>query len=165
MKRVPSLRNRPLFYLTLSVLWLWGVFVVGCREKTVGVADNPLSDENPPLTGDHCVDVIFSLNNQDRGAPQAMTDILLDSVVVFHGALNHTRSGDYVYLTTHVHRKKVQLEVRSETTAGLLVEKKNIWVGDEAWIVVSRVGDYETEPELQVVVSYENPHPGLVKSE
>lgn len=158
MIRVPIPAKWPRLCLMSLVLWLATGLLVGCRDKAVGVADNPLSASAQSRAAHRCVDVIFSLNNQDRAAPHAMTDILMDSAVVFHGVLGQTRSGDYVYVQTHVHRKKVHLEVRSETTEGVLVQEKNVWVGDAAWIVVSRVRDFDAEPELRMVVSYEKPH-------
>ena len=147
-------------YLALLLAWSLCAFV-GCREKTISGAKSPLAarDDDPRNGDNSCVDVTFSISNQDRWAPAAMTDILLDSEPVFHGTLGHSRTGDYVYLNTHVHRKKVHLEVRSETTDGALVKKKNIWVGDKAWIVVTRVREFDGDPELRVVVSYESPWP------
>ena len=90
-----------------------------------------------------------------------MTDILMDSAVVFHGPITHSHRGDYVYVQTHVHRKKVNLEVQSKTPDGTLVREKNIWVGDRAWIVITRVKGFDLSPELEIVVSYENPNSSI----
>jgi len=144
-------------YYRYLVFVCLGFLFLGCREKAMGMAENPLSTADAAAKSDACVDVIFSLSNQDRGARLAMMDILLDDEVVFHGPITHSRNGDYVYVQTHVHRKKVNLEVRSATPAGSLAREKNIWVGDKAWIVIRRFQEPGGGPELDIVVSYEKP--------
>ncbi len=133
------------------VLVLVVCIVAGCK-KPISIA---------PTDKTACgYEVIFSLANQDRTAPVALTDVLIDGISVFHGALGASQQGNYIYVSTRVPNQKIKLEARSEAQDGEIISaEKNIWVEDKLWIVITRLKEYDALPEVRIEISYENPWP------
>ena len=131
-----------------GTLLLAAFVTIGCAQK-VAIPEHP-----------ECgYEVIFSLANQDRLSPVVLADLLVNDNTIFHGALGQSQSGDYVYLSIRIPTRKMTVEVRTETGGEVLSTKKNIWVEDRPWIVITRTRKIGDGPELQIEVSYENPWP------
>ena len=105
-----------------------------------------------PLGG---YDVIFSLANQDRRAPIAVMDIVVDGTIVFHGMIPSTSSGEYQYIHTRFSGQKIDLEIRSEVEGGTISASKKVYVKDHLWVIVTRLRELDGEPEIQIDLSYE----------
>ncbi len=102
-------------------------------------------------------EVIISLANHDRLAPIVLTDVIVNGTTVFHGALQPSQGGDYLYVSTRVQSKGVEIEVRNEVEGEVITAQKKVWVEDRLWVVVTRARESEGEPEVRIEISYENP--------
>jgi hypothetical protein len=142
MKSIP----RELQMVFLSVLFLAGG---GCTK----------TERETTTQSKMCgFETFFSFANQDRQAPIVLTDATINGVPLFHGALQPTFSGDYVYVHTWVFDQRMDLEVKSDYGGKVITARKNIWVKDRTWVVVTRTREYDGDPKLRIEVSYEVPY-------
>jgi hypothetical protein len=136
--------------MCLVCMFLFGI-VAGCGGSQ--------STALKPTSGDG-FEIIFSLANRDRESPVVLADVLLDETTVFHGALHASPSGEYTYVSTRVSKQKMKLVFRTAVGEDIRTLDRKIWVDDRTWIVLTRIKEYDREPELEMEISYEKEQPG-----
>ncbi len=131
----------------ITVLCSW--LALACRT----CPEIPPASPEPQACG---YPITVSLANEDREAPAVLMDVSVDSTTLFHGALQPSTGGSYLYINTRVPARGVVLKVVSKTDEGSIEAEKQIWINEGLWIVVTRVRDEGRPPELQISVSYEH---------
>ncbi|MCP4600927.1 MAG: hypothetical protein GY847_10430 [Proteobacteria bacterium] len=132
----------------LAVLLLAALTAIGCSKNRLA----------PTAKNIDCgYEVIVSLANQDRLAPIALTEVIINGTTIFHGALQPLQSGDYLYVSTRVPEQRVEIEVKSEIAGKVTTSQKKVWVEDRLWVVVTRIREFDGEPEVRIEISYESP--------
>lgn len=121
-----------------------------------GAGQGPLPDAGP----DEAKQVVFSVANKDRTAPVTVIRVVVNERTLIYGALQLAGQGDYLYFSSDIEDRKMDISVISETEDGpRLQAEKTIMVEDRLWIVITRLRDIDGEPELVIEASYEKPGP------
>ena len=125
------------------------IIIVGCYRCPKKSAD---------IASPASIEVMFSIANEDKQAPISMMEISMDNNPIFRGAITASSSGRYTYVKTFASKETgIQLKVSSETDRDRIEAQKDIWLKDRLWVVVTRIREFEREPELQISISYEGP--------
>lgn len=104
--------------------------------------------------------VVFSVANKDRSAPVTVIRVEVNGRTLVYGALQLAGQGDYLYFSSDIDARAMDIRVTSETEEGPSLEaEKSIMVEERLWIVITRLRDIDGEPELVIEASYEKPGP------
>jgi hypothetical protein len=121
-----------------------------------GAGQGPTADAGPA----EARQVVFSVANKDRTAPVTVIRVEVNERTLIYGALQLAGQGEYLYVSSDIDDRKMDIAVTSETEDGPRLEaEKTIMVEDRLWIVITRLRDIDGEPELVIEASYEKPGP------
>ena len=116
--------------------------------------------QTPDAGADSGRQVVFSVANKDRSAPVTVIRVVVNDRTLVYGALQLAGQGDYLYFSSEIEERTMDIRVTSETEDGPTLEaEKSIMVEDRLWIVITRLRDIDGEPELVIEASYEKPGP------
>lgn len=127
-----------------------------CGALVAACGASPATHGEGDVGGCAC-EVVFSVANQDRQAPTATMDVLVDGRNIIHGPLMQTGPGEYLYFSTCLRQKKVEIEARSSFGDQQVHLTRSAWMADHVWIVITRVRDLDGQASLALEVSYEEP--------
>ena len=131
------------------------VLLVAWLLCACGAGQGPAGGDAGP---DEDRQVVFSVANKDRSAPVTVIRVVVNERTLIYGALQLAGQGDYLYVSSDIDDRKLDIVVTSETEDGpSLQAEKTIMVEDRLWIVITRLRDIDGEPELVIEASYEKP--------